>query len=72
MGIEVQRHLVCDRCGASVALGGDQLASFELMDEYPGWHRVSERVFLCPDCAQGYELLLARHKVELDDYIKGA
>ena len=72
MGLVTTTKLVCDRCGASVALGKDRLTPFEIRDEHPDWHMVNEKIFLCPDCAQGYELLLARHKVELDDYIKGA
>ena len=28
-------------------------------------------VLLCPGCASGYDLMLARHKVEIDDFMNG-
>lgn len=71
MGLETTTKLVCDRCGASEPAQTETMASFELAERHPGWHAVDGKHLLCPDCAPGYELLLARHKVELDDYIRG-
>lgn len=72
MGLVTKKVLECDRCGASVPVP-EGAKAFDVADGMPGWARVSGDRFLCPDCSPGYDLLLARHKVELEDYItKGA
>ena len=68
MPLVTKKALVCDRCGATVEVSD----SFESMavDEMPdGWRRIDCDRVLCPECHPGYELLRARHKVELEDYI---
>ena len=72
MGFVVQKSLVCDRCGASVPVRDDKVLSSEFGQMFPGWLQVDGNRALCPDCAPGYELLKARHKVETEDYIAGA
>lgn len=68
MPLVTKKSLVCDRCGASheVSDGFDEGLSRELPD---GWKRIDRGRFLCPSCYPGYELMVARHKVELEDYI---
>lgn len=68
MGLVTKNILVCDRCGASVEAceGFTSLATGEMQD---GWHRIDRERVLCPECFPGYELLKARHKVELEDYV---
>lgn len=59
--------LICDRCGESVEVeeGFNVGLDIRLID---GWHCVESDRFLCPKCYPGYELMLARHKVEIEDY----
>lgn len=71
MPLVTKKMLVCDRCGASVSVNDDS-ASFDIARAYPAWTRISGDRFLCPACSPGYELLISRHRVELDDYITGA
>lgn len=68
MALVTKKLLECDRCGASVEVPETSVA-FDVADGVPGWRRVDGERFLCPDCSPGYELLLARHRVELEDYI---
>lgn len=72
MGFRTQRTLVCDRCGASIPADDEVTASFEFSRKFPGWEQVAGDRALCPECAPGYDLLIARHKVELEDYIARA
>lgn len=68
MGLITKRALVCDRCGETVEVGANFLSLST--DEMPdGWCRIDRERVLCPECFPGYELLQARHKVELEDYI---
>lgn len=71
MGFEIKKFLTCDRCGASVRLD-DAAEPFDIPASCPGWQRIDGSRALCPDCAPGYALLQARHKVELEDYVQGA
>ena len=68
MGLVTKRALVCDRCGETVEVGADflSLSAGEMPD---GWHRIDQERVLCSECFPGYELLQARHKVELEDYV---
>lgn len=59
--------MVCDRCGASKPVD-ESTCMFDLRTPHEGWVRASGDRGLCPECAPGYDLLLARHKVELEDY----
>ena len=43
---------------------------FDVADKHPGWTRVRDRA-LCPECSPQYEVMVARHKVEIDDYLNG-
>lgn len=70
MGLVTKQYLECDRCGATEPTSGREVA-FDAVDGHPGWIRVSDDRFLCPKCSPGYETLLARHRVELEDYIEG-
>lgn len=71
MGFVTTKTLVCDRCGYSVPATDKMLSSLDFKHDYPGWTQVGRDRALCPDCAPGYDLLLSRHKVELEDYIQG-
>ena len=68
MGLVTRKSLVCDRCGAAIEVsdGFESMAVEEMPD---GWHRIDREPVLCPGCFPGYELLKARHKVELEGYI---
>ncbi|EGX70619.1 hypothetical protein [Collinsella tanakaei] len=70
MGLETKKILVCDRCGESVEVDGDA-AEFELARSLPDWIRLEGGRALCPRCRERYELILARHRVEIDDYLNG-
>lgn len=70
MGLVTRTSLVCDRCGREVPAPAGTRA-FDMEGAFPGWRRVGDRA-LCPDCAPGYELLAARHRVEAEDYVTGA
>lgn len=71
MGFQVQKTLVCDRCGKSVPVANEAVPAIEFREKFPGWAMVCGERALCPDCVPGYDLLTARHKVELEDYISG-
>ena len=70
MGLITNKTLICDRCGAHIPVAASSSA-FDVADSLDGWVRVGADRFLCPSCAPGYDLLVARHKVELDDYVSG-
>lgn len=70
MGIVTKTIIQCDRCGSSVPVPSGSVP-FDVADGMDGWVRVSGDRFLCPECSPGYDLLRARHKVELEDYIAG-
>lgn len=72
MGYVTRTELVCDRCGESVPSDSSPVLSFELPSRHPGWRMVGSDRALCPACAPGYDLLMARHRVEEEDYITGA
>lgn len=69
MGIMTIRTLVCDRCGTCNPIEDADLDEFGIRQEFSDWLSLSNDRFLCPSCAEGYRLLEARHKVELEDYI---
>lgn len=71
MGLVTKKVLVCDRCGASadVEEGFHSISVDSLPD---GWHGIGRDRVLCHECHPGYELFLARHKVEIEDYISNA
>lgn len=71
MGLVTKKELVCDRCAASVEVG-ESFHSLSMGELPDGWHRIDHDRVLCPECRPGYELLEARHKVELEDYISNA
>ena len=71
MGFKTLRTLECDRCGASVPAEDAPLASFELAQKHPGWTPVQGDRHLCPKCSPGYEVLMARHRVQLEEYLSG-
>lgn len=68
MGLRKISILECDRCGESITVEPDAIP-FDVAHEHKGWTRLSQDRFLCPKCTEGYELIEARHKVELEDYI---
>lgn len=70
MGLVTSKTLVCDRCGAHTPVS-ENSSVFDVAESLDGWVRVGADRFLCPSCAPGYDLLVARHKVELDDYASG-
>lgn len=70
MGLVIKKVLVCDRCGESIEVEGDA-AEFELASSLPGWIRLEGGGALCPRCRERYELILARYRVEIDDYLNG-
>lgn len=70
MGIVNTVSMVCDRCGKSIPVESDSFTMCDLRSgQYPGWISVSNSRILCPECSPGYDLLLAKHKVELENYI---
>lgn len=71
MLLVTKRALIFDRCGASVEVD-DGFHSISMADLPEGRHRVGRDRVLRPDGTQGYDLLKARHKVELEDYISNA
>ena len=66
-----KRALVCDRCGASTEVA-EGFRSISMADLPEGRHRGGRDRVLCPECYPGYDLLKARHKVELEGYISNA
>lgn len=70
MGLKKISVLECDRCHNSIEVEENAIP-FDVTHYHEGWLRVSGDRFLCPKCSEGYELLEARHRVELEDYIKG-
>ena len=62
---------MCDRCGASVPAKTEKATAFQMAQLFPGWVLADGSRALCPDCAPGYDLLKARHKVELENYLTG-
>lgn len=70
MGLVTKKELVCDRCGVSTEVA-ESFHSLSMDDLPGGWSRIDRDRVLCPECHPGYELLKARHKVELDDYLNG-
>lgn len=70
MGLVTKKYLACDRCGDQVSVPASSVP-FGVAESLDGWVRVGADRFLCPSCAPGYDLLVARHKVELDDYVSG-
>lgn len=71
MPLVTKTMLVCDRCGSSVPVG-DNAMPLDVAEGLPGWTRVSGDRFLCPECSPGHELLVSRHRLELENYITGA
>lgn len=71
MGLVTKKALVCDRCGACIEVG-EGFHSLSLADLPDGWHAIDHDRVLCAECHPGFELLKARHKVELEDYISNA
>ena len=71
MGLVTKKALACDRCGASIEVD-EGFHSLSLTDLSDGRQRVDHDRVLCPECYPGYDLLKARHKVELEDYISNA
>lgn len=69
MGIEKKAFLVCDRCGGRIEVDEGSVM-FDVVDKHPGWTRVRDRA-LCPECSPQYEVMVARHTVEIDDYLNG-
>lgn len=67
------QYAVCDRCGETTEIDGDRgpVPSFEMGSVLPGWRAVGGDRLLCPRCGEGYDLIVARHKVELEDFILG-
>ena len=68
MGIDKKTFVICDRCGKSIEVD-DTVSLFDVSRSHEGWTRANADRILCPECSPGYELLLARHKVELEDYM---
>jgi hypothetical protein len=78
MGLTSVQYVTCDRCGRSEQAGGQLggvasgvVSQHEFGEACPGWRMVDGGRTLCPACADGYDLLLARHRVELEDYVTG-
>lgn len=69
MGIEKKAFLVCDRCGARVEIDAGSVVA-DVAGRHQGWTRVGDKA-LCPECSPQYDVILARHKVEIDDYVNG-
>lgn len=67
-GFEKKTFLVCDRCGFAVEVAESD-CMFDVADGHAGWARAGADKVLCPECAPHYEVMIARHKVEIDDYL---
>lgn len=67
--------LICDRCGARLDVdptqGDSELMSIcdKIGTPVEGWRGVGRRSHLCPECAEGYELLMERQRAERADYV---
>lgn len=70
MAFVTKRYVECDRCGASEN-ADEHEDEFNPAKTHPGWMRASGYGLLCPKCAPGYDLLIARHEAELDEYVNG-
>lgn len=70
MGLETKTLLRCDRCGRVVELVGPTSLP-DAATERRGWTRVDDRRALCPDCSPGYETIVARNRVAVEDYVSG-
>ena len=68
MGFEKKTFLVCDRCGFAVEVSESD-CMFDVTDRHAGWARAGADKVLCPECAPPYEVMIARHNVEIDDYL---
>lgn len=71
MPLVTRKMLVCDRCGEALEVP-ETAAELDVADGRIGWALVRGDGFLCPRCSPGYETLVARHRVELEDYVDGA
>lgn len=71
MGFQTSVTLKCDRCGAEVPASDKVIASIEFREKFPGWRMVGDERTLCPECAPGYELLIDKQAIELEDYVTG-
>lgn len=71
MGFRDVRYAVCDRCGERIEVPAEPMASWEASERMPGWQRVDGERLLCPACSPAWETLLARQRVEREDYIAG-
>ncbi|MDO4428554.1 MAG: hypothetical protein Q4B91_03485 [Atopobiaceae bacterium] len=70
MSLMIQRYMVCDRCHRDIEVPVG--VSFdEAARTRAGWKILDGERALCPDCSRGYETLLARHRVEEEDYVTG-
>lgn len=69
MALVNELRLICDRCGIT-ELAQETDSLYDISRTHPGWISRQERAF-CPKCANGLELIEARHKVEIEDYIAG-
>lgn len=68
MGLKTINILECDRCGTTKTLDVDRPVLYELSSYAPDWLRVVNDRVLCPSCKEDYELIEAKHKVELNDF----
>lgn len=67
MPVVTKKYLVCDRCGCSIEV--DKAFAGSSLEEMPaGWHKICGDRFLCPVCHPDYDLMMARHKVEVEDF----
>ena len=66
MGFEEKTFLVCDRCGFAVEVAESDYM-FDIVDRHAGWARAGVDKILCPECAPPCEVMVARHRVKVDD-----
>ena len=70
MGIDRKTFMTCNRCGNKIEISEEE-AAIGLPGKREGWVLLDGNRALCPQCSPGYELLKARHLVEIDDYLSG-
>ena len=69
MGFKDVRYAVCDRCGERVELKGGPFGSRSVESAPAGWVDAGQGRPLCPKCSPVWETLLARQRVEREDYL---
>lgn len=71
MPLMTKKVMECDRCGESVEVV-ESFSTARWMSNSEGLHRIAKDRFLCPSCYRGYDFIVSRCKVEIEDYLSNA